>query len=57
MLFYKIQGTMEVNEIPEDDRRARRENQKRIEMKSEEYNRKNSKNSFYFVSEIDNEVR
>lgn len=56
MLFYKVTGIMEANEAPEEDRRVRRENQRKIEMKSEEFNRNHSNNSFYFISEIDNTV-
>lgn len=56
MLFYKVTGIMEANEAPEEDRRVRRENQRKIEMKSEEFNRNHSSNSFYFISEIDNTV-
>ena len=56
MLFYKVTGIMEANETPEEDRRVRRENQRKIEMKSEEFNRNRSGNSFYFISEIDNTV-
>ena len=56
MLFYKVTGIMEANEDPEEDRRVRRENQRKIEMKSEEFNRNHSSNSFYFISEIDNTV-
>ena len=56
MLFYKVTGIMEANETPEEDRRVRRENQRKIEMKSEEFNRNHSSNSFYFISEIDNTV-
>jgi hypothetical protein len=56
MLFYKVTGIMEANETPEEDRRVRRENQRKIEMKSEEFNRNHSNNSFYFISEIDNTV-
>lgn len=56
MLFYKVTGIMEANETPEEDRRVRRENQIKIEMKSEEFNRNHSSNSFYFISEIDNTV-
>ena len=33
MLFYKVTGIMEANEAPEEDRRVRRENQRKIEMK------------------------
>ena len=56
MLFYKVTGIMEANEATEEDRRVRRENQRKIEMKSEEFNRNRSGNSFYFISEIDNTV-
>ena len=59
MLFYKVTGMMETNETPEEDRRVRRvsrEIPRKIEMKSEEFNRNHSNNSFYFVSEIDNTV-
>lgn len=56
MLFYKVTGIMEANEAPEEDRRVRRENQRKIEMKSEEFNRNSSSNSFYFISKIDNTV-
>ena len=56
MLFYKVTGIMEANEAPEENRRVRRENQRKIEMKSEEFNRNHSSNSFYFISEIDNTV-
>lgn len=56
MLFYKVTGITEANETPEEDRRVRRENQRKIEMKSEEFNRNHSSNSFYFISEIDNTV-
>lgn len=56
MLFYKVTGITEANETPEEDRRVRRENQRKIEMKSEEFNRNRSGNSFYFISEIDNTV-
>ena len=56
MLFYKVTGIMEANEATEEDRRVRRENQRKIEMKSEEFNRNHSSNSFYFISEIDNTV-
>lgn len=37
MLFYKVTGIMEANEATEEDRRVRRENQRKIEMKSEEF--------------------
>ena len=56
MLFYKVTKIMEANEATEEDRRVRRENQRKIEMKSEEFNRNHSSNSFYFISEIDNTV-
>ena len=35
MLFYKVTGIMEANEAPEEGRRVIRENQRKIEMKSE----------------------
>ena len=50
MLFYKVTGIMEANEAPEEDRRVRRENQRKIEMKSEEFNRNHSSNSFYLLT-------
>ena len=56
MLFYKITGTMEIKETLEDDRRARREAQRKIEMKSDEFNQNRSRDSYYFISEIDNTV-
>ena len=56
MLFYKVTGIMEANETQEEDRWVRRDNRRKIEMKSEEFNRNRSGNSFYFISEIDNTV-
>ena len=56
MLFYKVTGIMEANETREEDRWVRRDNRRKIEMKSEEFNRNRSGNSFYFISEIDNTV-
>ena len=56
MLFYKITGIMEISLLLDDDRRAKRELHRKIEVKSEEFNRGQIDNSFYFISEIDNSV-
>ena len=51
MLFYKVEGML-VNggTENEDNRRAQRENARKIFMKSEEFNQKHSKDAFCFVA-------
>ena len=57
MLFYKVEGIMPiVSDESDDDRYIRKQKNRNICMKSDEYNKNNSKTSFYFVSSIDSYV-
>ncbi len=51
MLFYKIEGVM-VNAAFEEDRRLRRENIRKIAVKSDEFNQEYCRGAYLFVSEI-----
>lgn len=51
MLFYKLQGVMIKAEAEEDDRKARRENRRKIATKSEMFNTQHCKGIFYFVAD------
>ena len=53
MLFYKVEGTLQGRETEERDRWTQREEQRIIKTKSEEFNQKISKQSFYFISDIE----
>ena len=51
MLFYKIEGSLvKIDAENEDSRKAHRANVRRIAIKSDEFNEKFCRDSFFFVS-------
>ncbi len=50
MLFYKFQGIVTTEQPDESDRRARREYARTVMIKSERFNEKYAKGSYYFIS-------
>jgi len=51
MLFYKVEGIIaNISDALEDSRRVQRANARRILVKSEEFNQKLCRSSFYFIS-------
>lgn len=51
MLFYKVEGIItNISDAAEDSRRVQRANARRILVKSEEFNQKLCRSSFYFIS-------
>ncbi len=52
MLFYKVEGTITNTPTQQDDsRRAHRENVRKLSIKSDDFNQKRRRTSFYFVSD------
>ena len=57
MLFYKIEGSLVSNDVEnENNRNAHRANARRIALKSDEFNKRFCRDSFFFVSNVSNTV-
>lgn len=57
MLFYKVEGIItNASEEQEDSRRAQREKVRKLSIKSDDFNQRHCKTSFYFISDCSDGV-
>lgn len=52
MLFYKVEGILtDIATENNDSRKAHRENIRKLSIKSNDFNQRNDKDSFYFIAD------